>query len=330
MRRDPAGRSGQPVWLAAFLWACAAFPVAAADARAPAESGLERSRWDWLTNGERWRQRHGWCSERVSEAVERFDRFFGDERLGDDNCETRVTLGMGLEHDGEEGLSLLSDLRVRLALPRITRRIHLVLDDAFDTDDPTDVRAIEGELRDRKPDAGLRYFFHKNGRMRLSGDVGARFGDPFQLFGRGRWRGSLRLDEWELRVTETVYWFTEDGWRETTEMTWSRPLPACWLFRSSSRVTWEEKNEGVKPAQEFSMSRGLSRHRAYRVFVGGAWPEAPSTREANYTTGFVYRQLIHGDWLFAEVSTAVEFPQKSDYDPNPIVGLKFEVVFGER
>jgi len=291
-----------------------------------ADDGKGHGRLAWLTDLDRWDSRHQFYSSRFTSTIDGIDRFFGDERLIEDNQRSRLTLGIGLRLDRNDGLSLVSGLRLRLVMPRLEQRLQLVLDDDLGVDEPGDEQALIDAVRETRPDAGVRYIFKEEERMRISGDIGVRTSDPFQLFGRGRWRMTIPFDYWELRLSETVYWFTEDGWLETTDMSWSRPVTGLWLFRSSSSLRWEELRHGITPGQAFSLTHPLSFRRAFRFYISGTWPESPHTREANYVFGAVYRQRIHRDWLFMEISPSLEFPQADDYAINPIVELKFEII----
>jgi len=284
-------------------------------------------RWDWMTNGNRWDARYRRTSDGIIQAVDRLDRLFGDERLNEENLRTRLTLGLGLEHSGRDGMSLLSETRMRISLPRLEERLQIVLDDAFEVDQPDDGQAIADAVRDVKPDAGLRYVLARKKNLRISTDMGVRLSEPVQWFARTRWSLRYVLESWDLRLTETVLWFTKDGWRGISDVNFSRPLPSNWQFRSSSRMTIEEIREGVAPAQTFSMTWQPSKRHAWRLYLAGAWPETPHTRTANYSTGIVFRRRIHRDWLFLELFPSVEFPQEYDYELNTFIGFKFEVIF---
>lgn len=292
-------------------------------ADAPPPSRLRR-----LRDTELWDAHHLLYSERLADAIDRLDRFFGDDRVVEDNRRSSLLLGIGLRHDGNKGTSLVSDLRLRMVMPRLKERLQIVLDDGLEVDDPENDQAIINAVRETRPDAALRYIFSEDRKIRLSADLGVRTGSPYQLFGRGRWRLILPFACWETRLSETVYWLTDDGWRLTTDLSLTRPLGE-WYFRSSSRMTWEEVRNGLTFGQTLALTYEISKRRAYRLYTSATWPETPHTREANYAVGAVYRQRVHRDWLFMELMSAVEFPQADAYEPNPIVGVKMEILFSQ-
>ena len=157
-------------------------------------------------------------------SVRRFDRFFGDEQIDDDNEATRIRFALGLRVDADEGASFEQRLRVRLALPQLENRLQIIADSMRDTGDPQDRGVFGDEAEESKPDAGLRYIFNAGERRRLSADAGLRMGGSPQVFGKLRGRVTVPYDPWEMRMVETVQWYSIDGFGETSEMRWSRIL----------------------------------------------------------------------------------------------------------
>ena len=304
-------------------------PVEQGKKAPPIPAGDTREWLEQLSDPDQWEIWHKQTSDEIVDKVERVDRFFGDQRLDDDNRRTRLRLGTGLRWHENDGTSLLTDIKARLALPRLKNRFQVVIDDSFESDEPDRLQSISDAANDSEPDTSLRYVIKEDERRRLTSDAGVRFSSPSQLFGRLRGRIVVPYPAWELRLTQTVAWFTDDGLTETSEMRWTRKVWDEWLFRSSSRLTWEENINGMRPAQTLSLFRELSKRRAYRLTVGGVWPEIPHTHEAVYSAGFTYRQLIHSRWLFLEVTPGMEYPQEHGYRFTPYINVQVEVVFGD-
>ncbi|PIP37433.1 MAG: hypothetical protein COX19_16735 [Desulfobacterales bacterium CG23_combo_of_CG06-09_8_20_14_all_51_8] len=282
-----------------------------------------------LSDPGQWDIWQGSASTGMLDAADRVDSFFGDERLDDENRYTRLRLGMGLGWHKNDGASLLTEVRLRLSLPQLKNRFQIVVDDSFEADEPDKGSVIAEAAKDSEPDAALRYILKHDERRRLTSDLGVRLSSPSQVFGRLRGRIILPFPIWELRLSQSAAWFTDDGVTETSELRWSRLLWTDWLFRAISRVTWEENNNGVTPAQSFSLFRELTTHRGYRLGASGEWPETPHAHEAKYTTEFTYRQLLHSRWLFLEITPGLEFPQQRDYECTPYINFKIEIVFDE-
>jgi len=306
---------------------CSASTVSSTVSDAEPIISCDRSFVDRLTDLDRWDDRQRRYANGLARSVARIDRFFGDEVVVDDNRQSSATLGIGLNYSQQGGAEFYTRVRVRFVMPRLQQRLQLILDDNIAVDEQDDEQAVIDAVKETRPDAGLRFILADWFRSRVSTDLGIRTSSPWQLYGRGRWRLTVPVDCWQWRLAETVAWFSEDGWQSSTEMQWSRPLSAFWLFRSTSRLLWEELSEGVTPSQMLDVTQPLSRRRAYRLYTSAVWPESPSVTVANYEIGVVYRQRIHSDWLFMEISPGFEFPQRRDYEINPVLGIKFEVVF---
>ncbi len=295
----------------------------------PASKSETRGWLDRLSDPRQWEIWHGSASTGILDAADQVDHFFGDERLEDDNQRTRLRLGIGLRWHKDDGAGLLTDARLRLVLPHLKNRFQLVVDDAFESEEPGQIRSLTTAANDSEPDTSLRYIIKEDERRRLNADAGVRLSNPSQLFGRLRGRIIVPYPVWELWLSQTAAWFTDDGFTETSEMRWSRLIGVEWLFRISSRVTWEETNNGVTPTEAFNLFKELSTRRAYRLTFSGTWPETPHAHEANYSATFTYRQLIHSRWLFVELTPGLEFPQKRDYACAPCINVKFETIFGD-
>lgn len=278
----------------------------------------------WFNSMLRWENSHAALSGGIVQMVERIDRLFGDERLDDDG-ETRLRLRMGLRYTRQDELSFESSLRARLDLPQLEKRLQLIIDD--DVEDETG--RVGAAFRDSRPDAALRFLFDESARHRSSVDAGLRISGPTQAF--GRWRGRLVLTpgQWDLRLVQTFAWFTATGPAQTSEMRWTRALPARWWFRSVSRLEWEEIVSGVTLHQTLFVGRELSERRAFRWALSGTWPEIPHPRETVYAVEFTYRQRLHQDWLYGELAPALSFHQSHDYQSNPGVTFRLEVLFGD-
>jgi len=270
---------------------------------------------------------HNRVSSAIANPVDRVDRFFGDERLKEENRRTRLNTGLGWQHDGKDGGSLWTDVSLRLALPQLEHRLQLFLDDWIKAEEGDPVESILGVAKDSEPDTGFRYIFHQDERRSLSTDIGARFSSPVQILGRLRARLTCPVGDWQLRLNQTLSFLTADGWTETSEMTWNRPMENDYLFRSTSRLVWEERQHGVTPKQAWILHKKIDEKTAGKVALSSAWPESFHTRKANHSVTFTCRRLMYRTWLFLEIAPGVEFPQVDHFNPNLFVRVKCEIVF---
>lgn len=304
-------------------------PAPPAPAYEPREPSRYRLFLRTVSDTNWWDTRHEMWSSNIVAAVERFDRFFGDPRLDEENTGTRLKLGLGLEFVRGEDPKLDHKFSARLALPALERRIHVVVDNAFEAEDPAQGSTVETAAKESEPNTGLRYILREERFVRISLDGGVRFSDELQIYAKLRGRKIIPLDPWELYVSQLFEWFSVDGWKETTEMRWSRWVWQHWLFRSTTDLLWEEKEDGTTPSQSFGVFRALGRKTAHKVAVSGSWPEFPHTHNASYALEYGYRRLIYRDWLFAELTPGVKFPQDEDYEITPYFTIMFEAILGD-
>ena len=268
-------------------------------------------------------------SATLVDAAERVDRFFGDERLEEDNKGTRLTVRFGLRQERRNGASFEQKVSLRLALPQLENRLQFIVDNIVEGDDPGDTSGVRDAFSDSTPDTGLRWIIRELERFRLTSDVGARWSREPQLFYRLRARKIHMIGDWELMASQSLFAYTADGVGETTELRWVRRLADDWLFRSLTRVTWRDQRSGVEPAQTFEIIGDPRESWAQAFRIRGTWPETPHTREALYAGEWVLRRRVHWDWLYLEVRPGVEFAQAFEYNANPYIVALLEVIFGD-
>ncbi len=281
---------------------------------------------DFTTKADLW---HAALSGRIVSTVDRVDRFFGDDRLLEDNRDTTIRIGLGPSWNEADGLSLKTRFNARLSLPRLEQKLQLIADNFTDADDPLHGSSVGQSIRDSSPDAGVRYVVKDEGPVRFTGDAGLRLGSDPQVFGKMRARLVVPFDPWEMRLSQTVQWYSHDGFGETTELRWSRLMSRGWIFQSGTRLAWREDRNGVTPSQFLTWQRAAGTTWGHRISIDAEWPETPHTTEAAYVLSYGYRRLIHRNWLFLEVVPGVDFSEVRDYEINPRIAVLFEVLLGE-
>ena len=269
---------------------------------------------------------HTICSNIVA-VVRSFDRFFEDPSLKEENNDTRISVGLGISWSRENHASLANEVSARVALPNLQNRLQIIEDNMLEPEDPENFGNIPAATGESRPDTGLRYIFSNNNLIRLSADAGMHLGNPSEVFGKLRGRYTVPFGCWEERLTQTLQWYSLDGFAELSTMRWSLMLENNWLFQSESQVEWDEMLNGITPSQVFSLSKQLDQTQGYRWIISGIWPETPSSRSAVYTIENSYRRLIYSNWLFIEFRPGLEFPQAYKFEPNPKFTFLFDCVF---
>lgn len=274
-----------------------------------------------------WEEWHDYWSASIDRKVQYVDRFFGDEIRKEDNETTRLSLRVGVKVSRDNDVELDQDVDVRLSLPNLENRLQLIVDNTLDVQEPGVAGNYREAWQDSSPDAGLRYIFFENERFRFNVDGGLRFSGSVQAFGRVRGRYTVPFDIWEMRLSQRGEWYTSDGFKTLSDMTWSRSLPNHALFRSRSTLSWEEEEAGYAPGQSFTYFKVLDSKTSWRSVLRARWPETPDGGKAVYGNDYTYRRLIYSDWLFSEITPGYEFLEEKDYLFNPFISVVFELVF---
>lgn len=307
-----------------LLW-----PAAAETIMTDPPAGANGSLLTALASTNQWNKWHAGWSSNVVGAARYLDRFFADPKLDEESNDTRIKLSLGVRFKEYEEVKLITRANLRLQLPGTSKRLKLVFEDLVESDDPGTARDVITDFDNASPDAALRYNLRSKKRYKLDADAGVRLGSTDQMF--LRLRGDRRFsitDELRVRTTQSVRWWSADGWVSLTQVEIDRQLHQDILFRSKSELEWAEEEPGVQPMQTFSLIYAKSSHRAYRVDVGGSWPESPDVTEANYFLTLSSRRRIHHNWLYLELKPGVEFPQTRNYEEVFYFTVQFDIVFG--
>lgn len=283
-----------------------------------------------MTSANNWDLWHERISSNVTASARHLDNYFADEKLDEENNGTRIKLSLGVRYkQKDEEVKAITRANLRLQLPRTSKRLKLVFEDLVESDDPDRPGAIIDDVGDSRPDAALRYQLRSKKRYDLDLDAGVRSSSQ-QVF--LRLRGDRRFevsDRLKFRLTESVRWFSRDGWVGLTQLDIDQLVAGDILLRSRSELEWAEERRGVRPMQTFSIYKPFSQKRAIRWDVGGDWPESPGPEETRYYTSLTYRRMIFADWIFLEITPGVEFPQTHDYDGKFFGSIKFDFIFGD-
>jgi hypothetical protein len=283
-----------------------------------------------LGNADGWNNWHGRMSSNVTATARYLDNYFADDKLEEESNGTRVKLSLGVSYrQKDDEVKAITRANVRLQLPMTSERLKLVFEDLVESDDADRPSAIIDDVGDSRPDAALRYQLRKKKRYDLDLDAGVRSSSQ-QVF--LRLRGDRRFevsDKLKFRLTESVRWFSKDGWVSLTQFDIDKLVDGDMLLRSRSELEWAEEERGVRPSQTFSLYKPFSRQRAIRWDIGGVWPESPGPEETRYYTSLTYRRLVFSDWIFLEITPGVEFPQTHDYEAKFFGSIKFDFIFGD-
>ena len=294
----------------------------------------EESGARWLSWA-KWDEMHVTLSGKLQSQLAAYDQFFGEERVEEEGQGNQIKLALGPEWSRKGGFSFENRFRTRLSFPRLEERLQLILDSSVTTEDAFEQSSeIVNDFESARPDAALRYFLRSKERVRISLDGGVRTSNPWQLFTKLRGRYRMPVEAWDMQLSQSLQYFTEDRFLSTSEMRWATPLAEGLLFSAASQLNYSEVRHGFTPAQIVQLYRGQSANSAIKFDLTGSWPQTPDPgpeEEADgdvYEVRCTYRTRIRDPWAFLEPYAGVRFEENRDYQTDVLCGVLFEAAIG--
>lgn len=284
---------------------------------------------------------HELISSGITDTADRIDAFLGDERMYEEANRSSLTVAV-LRVTDETGMEVNGRIRLKIVLPKLQRRLHLVIAE----DDE-----IEGPSGPDEGDAGIGPLVTKSSRGDLTSalrlllratqeyhvyvDGGVRVRTDPTVFARLRYRRSAEWTHWAARFTQGVKWEEAFAghpfhWEAMSRFDVERPLASAFFFRTSLQGTWTEGRHGYVVDQGFSLvqritpqrgllyqwntaaqtGRGFKTENTIEVMVD------PDRRFRVVETGGTirYRQSVWRPWLFVEAGPELAFRRDLDSD----------------
>lgn len=245
-----------------------------------------------------------------------FDNFFGDRRAEeDDQPSSFVRLRTVARYTEGEGMTFPIRLRANLELPRVNRRLRLVIFGGNREEDrwqePGD--SIDSSLKSAEEkewtNLGLRYMIYKTLRDRFHFGGGLSVRWPLEYYGRMRYERLLHIGSNNvIRLSETGFWNSLNGFGETSRFDLEKRLNDGLNGRLSLFATYSEDTSGMQWGAETNLFRQLSGHSALAFDLGVYGPTEPSMRVGTYRIASRYRRNFLRPWLFFEIEPEVLFP----------------------
>jgi len=281
-----------------------------------------------------------YMSGKITSFASYLDRFFGGDRHYQESNGTVVQLdltklnGHGSDHKFDFAA------RANLRLPVTEGRLHLLLEtnpEANITDRPipgliptqgttlnTNKVAVPGSLalaaRVSTPESDV-WNFHT--------DWGIKFPIPPRPFVRSRASFTYPLSEWQLKATQSVYWFNTLGVGETSQLDLDHIISPPLLFRSSSIVTWLKDTQNLDMNQSLSIFHTVNDRTAllYQTYATGI--SNPQYQMTDFVVLVLYRYRMHQQWLYFDLSPQLHFPRDRQYHISPALSINLEMLLDE-
>jgi len=276
-----------------------------------------------------------YVSQQFVRLVTGLDRFFGDERNFQES--NRSVFQLDLNEQMQAGGLRESTLsgRIKLHLPSTEHRLHLLLES-----DPEQNTAGTGTAQNQTQRIGpfrapgeyglaLRVEESEEQVWHTSTDVGIKLHAPLEPFARARASLVIPMGEWRMKPAQSLYWFSQSGLGETTQVDFDRPLAPQTLFRATSSVTWLHLPQRFDLQQDFTVFHTLDEKRAVQYQISLIGVSKPQSRLDDAVISVLYRRQLNRRWLFFEFNPQLHFRHAQSYDMDPLLWLRLQMLFDE-
>jgi len=272
-------------------------------------------------------------SEKIVAFTKSVDQFFGDPRYFQENNKSVIQLNFNQSIAQGGSRPFAFEGQARLDLPAASRRFQFVFEANPEKKSVGEVTRDQPEAptETAKPTqyaASLRYEEVEESLWHFSSEAGAKLQFPIDPFVRTRGSYAIQMEEWRLKLAESVFWFSTIGLGETTQLDMERVLSTSLLFRATSTATCMEKPQNCDLRQDFAYYHTLDERSAvvYQASVIGV--THPVKQETAYVLLSRYRHRLYKEWVFFEITPQLNFPRTEDFRLNASLLLRLEMLFG--
>ena len=262
---------------------------------------------------------HAFFDRKINRVVTWFDGLFADKAREDtETSDIKLQWTNELRAEEGENLKYHSSLHAHLRLPRLQKRIKLVIIEETREEAVTPVPIEPGTPVANTPTTAnslralnteLRYYAHDTKTAYAFLAVGSRFVWLPETFVRSRllWRHAF-ADNTFISPSVTPFWQDHLGFGVTPQLDFGHPFPHNHIFLWANSATVFRNRPGFLWGSEVSLSRILSPVTAIAVAVGASGATRPSLvadrfnlAANNYKVSGKYRRNIYRPWLFLEL-----------------------------
>ncbi len=273
---------------------------------------------------------HAEISQQILETADRFDGFFGDERLDEERQNTQISLKLSSVFQQGTAPAFSIPVGIKLSLPRLENRVQLAVDTLLQ----------EGEDQDEagEPDAdirvSLRYkMLEQLGKwIRADGGVKMNFGTigmhTLEPFGALRFRSAFDFDPWAIRVTQLTNWHEQSGWSGLSRVEFERHAGRNTFSRISGKTEYAEAFSGYTYAFTWFLRHQLSHNRAIGLQFHSEGRTHPHIQTDMNEVRFTYRRRIYKEWAFLTILPTARLTREENFEMRPLLRVELELYFG--
>ncbi len=325
-------------WAALFFWVAFAPSIPAAQPKVPPDPPSVESKAPDAETPDRpmMDAAHYHISNSLLSSAEWLDAFFDDERYKSEVNESRLKVSFDSSVINGEGVNFDANTHLKVVLPELEDRLSFEIsgdtDDEIRDDRPID-RTLDKTIADESDSGGLtagfRYLLAARERFNIHIKSGARIRslEPVLYIGP-RYRQTWDLENWALRFTQRLRWYSDEGFESRSRWDLERPVFGDYFFRTTTEIKWYEVENGLFYDLDFSLSHAIDGRSAVEFQWNNRFRTRPHDQLSTTVFRLRYRRRVWRDWLSFEVAPQVAYPRDRDYNLTPGILFRFHVVFG--
>ena len=276
---------------------------------------------------------HAYIEENLYGTVAWFDHFFADDAKKDVGSPySSLQWTNEFRWDQLQHFVFRTWVRASIRLPHLSGRWRLVISGenkgdptAYKPEDPGNP-GLATTATDRQGSTELIYELFRAPNTIVDVGVGVRIKIPPDAYLRTRLVHARELGYGIIgRLTVTPYWGAADGFGESNQIDFERPIGEQTLLRWGNSLTIAEGSNGWNWGTEVSVLHRLSDKSAVTVAGSANGPTRPSTVAGNYRVYTTYRRNFAREWLFFELEPDINWPRQDDGGRKAVWGGTFRV-----
>lgn len=288
-----------------------------------------------------------YVSDKLVNFVAEVDSFFGSNTHYQESNKSVIQYDITRTLDRTGVINNAPAFRAKLHLPNVQdhlkqlqKSLHVLLESNPDQNPNQNFASGTAPVRKTSlfqelstPDsygAALRLENTDDSPWRFSADSGLKL-DNISVRPFARTRASFTTQQGEvlLKLAESVFWFNTTGVGETTQFDADYHVSEPLLLRSTSAATWLHDMQNFDLRQDISLYHSLDESRSLLYQLSAIGVSRPQAQVSEYAAVLLYRQRVHRDWVFMEVSPQLRYPRSLDYQLNSMLVVRLELLFSK-
>ncbi len=274
-------------------------------------------------------------SRKLLDTATWMDSFFADAGYVKEQNHSYVKVRYDIFQEERARLSLTPAVDLRLALPELERKTHLVFSaepaqPANNVNAPVQTAEERfGQSEQRNLTTAIQYIFRTTPQENFFVRTGVQFSklSPVILL-EPRYRVLFPYTNLNIRFTQDVLWRSSTSWQTDTRFDFERLLPNSFFFRTSIDGIWAARVKGYVYSIAFSLLQPLAPTHAIDYELINTFQTRPVGELTEIDIRVRYRHSFLRDWLYYEIAPQLRFPRTQNFDILPGILFRLEIFFG--